>query len=91
MTTPSLTLKLNLEVDIQVSTKKLRLHLREYLEQASRGRSIIISMRGKAVARLSRIESSPLPESDDLFGIWADQPEIDVDQHLREMRRGRTF
>jgi len=76
---------------MQVNAKELRLHLSEYLERAARGQNMEISMRGKPVARLTRIESRSSPEQDVLFGIWSDQNEIDVEQHVRDMRQGRQF
>ncbi|RLL49695.1 type II toxin-antitoxin system prevent-host-death family antitoxin [Mariprofundus sp. EBB-1] len=76
---------------MQVNAKELRLHLREYLERAAGGQVLDISMRGTPVARLSRIESRSNPEHDDLFAIWSDQCEMDVKQHVRDMRQGRQF
>jgi len=76
---------------MQVNAKELRQHLSEYLERASRGQSLDISMRGKPVARLTRIEASPKPDSDDLFAIWSDVDVIDVSAHVRKMRQGRQF
>ena len=76
---------------MQVNAKELRQHLSEYLDRASRGQSLDISMRGKPVARLTRIESDPKPESDDLFGIWSDMDAMDASAHVREMRQGRQF
>jgi len=76
---------------MQVNAKELRQHLSEYLDRASRGQSLDISMRGKPVARLSRIESRSKPEQDDLFGIWSDVDVMDVSAHVREMRQGRQF
>ncbi|MDX8397579.1 MAG: type II toxin-antitoxin system prevent-host-death family antitoxin [Mariprofundaceae bacterium] len=76
---------------MQVNAKEFRQHLSEYLDRASRGQSLDISMRGRPVARLTRIELAPKPESDDLFGIWSDIDDIDVNVHVREMRQGRQF
>ncbi|MBL4774814.1 MAG: type II toxin-antitoxin system prevent-host-death family antitoxin [Mariprofundus sp.] len=76
---------------MQVNAKELRQHLSEYLDRASRGQTLDISMRGKPVARLSRIESPTKPEQDDLFGIWSDLDISDVNAHVREMRQGRQF
>ena len=76
---------------MQVNAKELRLHLSEYLDRASRGQTLDISMRGKPVARLSKIESYSKPNQDDLFGIWSDLDEVDVSAQVRQMRQGREF
>ncbi|MDQ6967792.1 MAG: type II toxin-antitoxin system prevent-host-death family antitoxin [Mariprofundaceae bacterium] len=76
---------------MQVNAKEFRQHLSEYLDRASRGQSLDISMRGKPMARLTRIELEPKPESDDLFGIWLDADEMDASVHVHEMRQGRQF
>jgi len=76
---------------MQVNAKELRQHLSEYLERASRGQSLDISMRGKPVARLTRIESLAAPDQDDLFGIWSDFDKGDASARVREMRQGRQF
>lgn len=76
---------------MQVNAKELRQHLSEYLERASRGQSMDISMRGKPVARLTQIESRSTPEFDDLFGIWSDVDVMDVKAHVRALRQGRRF
>ncbi len=76
---------------MQVNAKELRQHLSEYLDRASRGQTLDISMRGKPVARLTRIESHAKPEQDDLFGIWSDIDGMDVSAHVRDMRQGRRF
>jgi len=75
---------------MQINAKELRQHLSDYLNAASQGQAVDISMRGKPVARLSRIESASKPEQDDLFGIWADC-EQDASDYVRDMRQGRQF
>ena len=76
---------------MQVNAKELRQHLSEYLDRASRGQTLDISMRGKPVARLTQIETRLKPEQDDLFGIWSDVETMDVNAHVRDMRQGRQF
>jgi len=76
---------------MQVNAKELRQHLSEYLDRASRGQTLDISMRGKPIARLSRIESPSKPEQDDLFGIWSNVDDLDVNAQVREIRQGRQF
>jgi len=76
---------------MQVNAKEFRQHLSEYLERASRGQSLDISMRGKAVARLTRIEPTENPKEDALFGIWADEGEENPSEWVRDIRQGRQF
>ncbi|MBL4774511.1 MAG: type II toxin-antitoxin system prevent-host-death family antitoxin [Mariprofundus sp.] len=76
---------------MQVNAKELRQHLSEYLDRASRGQTLDISMRGKPVARLTQIEARSKPEQDDLFGIWSDVADMDVSAHVRHLRQGRQF
>jgi prevent-host-death family protein len=75
---------------MQINAKELRQHLSDYLNAASQGQAVDISMRGKPVARLSRIEPTSKPEQDDFFGIWADC-EQDASDYVRDMRQGRQF
>ena len=75
---------------MQVNAKELRQHLSDYLNTASQGQVVDISMRGKPVARLIRIEPVNKPEQDDFFGIWADC-EQDASDFVRDMRQGRQF
>ena len=76
---------------MQVNAKEFRQHLSEYLDRASRGQTLDISMRGKPVARLTRIEPHAKPEQDKLFGIWSDMDDMDVNAHVRDLRQGRRF
>jgi len=75
---------------MQINAKELRQHLSDYLNAASQGQAVDISMRGKPVARLSKVEPVRKPEHDDFFGIWADI-EQDTSEYVRDMRQGRQF
>jgi prevent-host-death family protein len=75
---------------MQVNAKELRQHLGEYLDRASRGQTLEISMRGKPVARLTQIEVFQKPAQDALFGIWSDD-HLDVNAYMHELRQGRRF
>lgn len=78
---------------MQINAKELRQHLSEYLERASRGYTLDISMRGKPIARLTTINNTfaSQDEADPLFGIWSDRQAMDVDGYIRELRQGRKF
>ncbi len=76
---------------MNINTKELRQHLSEYLDRASRGHSIEISMRGKPVAVLTSLMPKATMEEDALFGLWADRGEMDVEAEVHAMRQGRSF
>jgi len=76
---------------MNINAKELRQHLSEYLDRASRGHSVEISMRGKPVAVLSALEPKATAEDDALFGLWTDRSEMDVEAEVRAMRQGRNF
>jgi len=80
---------------MQINAKELRQHLSKYLERASRGYTLDISMRGKPVARLTAIDkptvASEENNADALFGVWADRQDLNVDGYIRELRQGRQF
>lgn len=76
---------------MQINAKELRQHLSEYLERASRGQSMDISMRGTPIARLTKIESQKDTKQDDLFGIWSDDQGEDASAQVRNMRKVRRF
>ncbi len=79
---------------MKINAKELRQHLGDYLEQAARGNTVDISMRGRPVARLTAIDKADtgrINGDDTLFGIWADRQDMDVDKYVRELRRGRQF
>ncbi len=76
---------------MQVNAKELRLHLTDYLKRVARGHSLKVSMRGKPIAQLSPIQGKAEVKTDDLFGIWADRTDLDVEAHVQEMRQGRRF
>jgi len=76
---------------MQVSAKELRLHLTDYLKRVARGHSLKVSMRGKPIAQLSPIQDKVEVETDDLFGIWSDRVNLDINAHIQEIRQGRKF
>ncbi len=74
---------------MQTTAKDLRFHTKELLETVTRGEEVIITYRGKATAKLVPIDSEEIYE-DELFGIWSNDAEsVNVNQYLRELRKGR--
>ena len=76
---------------MEVSAKELRLRLSDYLKRVARGHSVDVSMRGKRIARLIPVKKKRKAQADELFGIWSDRKDFDVNASVREMRKGRSF
>ncbi|MEA2079352.1 MAG: type II toxin-antitoxin system prevent-host-death family antitoxin [Pseudomonadota bacterium] len=76
---------------MEVSAKELRLRLSDYLKRAARGYAVDVSMRGKRIARLVPVKKDRKSKEDQLFGIWSDRKDFDVNSSVREMRKGRYF
>lgn len=90
---------------MEVSAKELRGSPGKYIEQAARGTDVVITIRGKRVARLvpyaesraadaadKTAEFAEYGPTDEIFGLWADHTETtDVAEYLRTLRKGRQF
>lgn len=82
---------------MDVSAKELRARPGRIIEQAAGGVDIVVTLRGKRVARIVPFDAAPTDAvaesapafSDELFGLWKDRDDIDVETHVRELRRGR--
>jgi prevent-host-death family protein len=76
---------------MKATSKDLRFHSKELLETVNRGEEVIITFRGKPRAKLiPYTEEKEKVINSELFGIWKDNDNIhDVDQYVRELRRGR--
>ena len=74
------------------TAKELRFHTKELLESVSRGEEVIITYRGKPLAKLVPIKKSKkdLQETEELFGIWKDKDIDDVNSYVRNLRKGRA-
>jgi prevent-host-death family protein len=83
---------------MKITAKELRGKPGQIIEQAARGTEVIITIRGKKMARLvpyktkTSKDKSLLENEDELFGIWKDRPDVKtVDDFVRASRKGRTF
>ncbi len=79
---------------MEITAKELRGKPGQIIEQASRGTEVIITIRGKKMARLVPYKSDKIKiEADDeLFGLWKNRNDIDsVDDYVRSIRKGRAF
>ncbi len=74
---------------MQATAKELRFNVKELLDTVTRGEEVIITYRGKPRAKLIPFEDESGGE-DELFGIWADDPQSkDVNAYIRSIRKGR--
>ncbi len=74
-----------------VSAKDLRFKISMLFDVLTKGEDITITYRGKPKAKLISFEEPGSDEkSDALFGIWKER-EGDVDDLVRNMRKGRNF
>ena len=72
-----------------VTAKDLRFNIATLFNALGKKEDIIITYRGKAKAKLIGINEKSIKE-DIAFGIWSDR-EDNVDQIVRELRKGRRF
>jgi prevent-host-death family protein len=81
---------------MEISAKELRSKSGKIIAQAVRGTEIVITIRGKKVARLIPYQSNELKDStkeieDEIFGMWVDKNEVEkVNEYVRSIRKGRS-
>ena len=82
---------------MEISAKELRGKPTQIIEQAARGTDVVITIRGKRLARLvpylSKTKDKQDSEDEDLlFGMWQGREDDEsVDQYVRNLRKGRSF
>jgi prevent-host-death family protein len=81
---------------MEITTKQLRSESGRIISQVSKGQEITITYRGKPRAKIIPITAKRVPVSqepeNELFGIWKDREDlVDVDQFVRNIRKGRKF
>jgi len=80
---------------MDVSAKELRLSPGKIIEKVSRGMDVFITYRGKRMAKIVPVNHDDETFSevqDDIFGLWKNRDDQEtVDEHVRKMRRGRSF
>lgn len=85
---------------MEVSAKELRGSPGKYIEQAARGNDVVITMRGKRVARLvpyvesaeTTAEAAVYSHKDEVFGLWTDRTDVAdvvVDRKIEALVAGR--
>ncbi|MBS0616802.1 MAG: type II toxin-antitoxin system prevent-host-death family antitoxin [Spirochaetes bacterium] len=81
---------------MQVSTKELRKEPGKVLQQVVRGVPVVVSYRGKKMAKLVRIVPAEKPDAvdgkDEIFGLWKNYKNKEsVEAMVRRLRQGRSF
>jgi prevent-host-death family protein len=79
---------------MEVSTKELRIQPGRIIDQVVNGEEVIVTFRGKALARIVPIaqKENENTRDEDIFGMWKDRTNLtSVDQEVRSMRVGRKF
>ncbi len=74
------------------TAKDLRFHTKKLLELVKRGEEVVITFRGKPLAKLIPFKSpkNKRKEENELFGIWKDREDLnDVNEYVRSLRKGR--
>ncbi|MBU2591745.1 MAG: type II toxin-antitoxin system prevent-host-death family antitoxin [Nitrospinae bacterium] len=77
---------------MKATAKDLRFHSKELIESVSRGEEVVITFRGKPCAKLIPYkELKNKREDNELFGMWADNDNVDdVSGYVRDLRKGRV-
>lgn len=75
---------------MKATAKDLRFNSKELLETVKRGEEVIITYRGKPCAKIIPYEDSVPAEKSNLFGIWQDKEIGNVDDYVRNIRKGRS-
>lgn len=80
---------------MEVTTKELRIQPGKIIGRVVDGQEVTVTFRGKALAKIVPIKKAAKKMSKDepaLFGLWKDRADIEnVDEYVREMRKGRQF
>jgi prevent-host-death family protein len=80
---------------VEISAKELRIHPGKIIEQVKHGFDIILTFRGKRLAKIVPFDQEQiLPEqnTDEIFGLWENHElNVTVDAQVRRIRKGRKF
>lgn len=79
---------------MEITAKELRGKPGQIIEQAARGTEVIVTIRGKRMARLIPYKAKNKNQDidDDLFGMWKDREDLeDINGYVRSLRKGRAF
>lgn len=77
---------------MRISIRQLRQSTKEVMNTVMRGEKVIITVHGHPSAELTPVRKTikKSTESDQLFGLWADHPELEsVEDYIRNIRKPR--
>jgi antitoxin (DNA-binding transcriptional repressor) of toxin-antitoxin stability system len=72
------------------TAKDLRFKINMLFDVLSKGEDVTITYRGKPKAKLTPFHTEQNAKDDSMFGMWKDK-DSDVDQYVRDLRKGREF
>jgi prevent-host-death family protein len=73
------------------SAKDLRFKISMLFDILDNKEDIVITYRGKPKAKLIPYNDNFSQKKEDkLFGLWSDR-DFDIDEHIRNLRKGRVF
>jgi prevent-host-death family protein len=80
---------------MKVSTKELRIQPGRIIDMVAHGEEVTVTYRGKALAKivpLTNTAASQEKEEPSIFGLWKEHEQREtVEDHVRELRKGRHF
>jgi prevent-host-death family protein len=85
------------EAIMVITAKELRGKPGQIIEQAARGTEVVITVRGKKMARLvpykaENVKNNENEMEDEIFGLWKNKEDQgSVEDLLRSMRKRRAF
>ena len=82
-----------------VTTKELRIQPGKIIDHVACGQEVIVTFRGKEMAKIVPLEKEHETDNletdkkeESIFGMWKDREEFEnVDESVRNLRKGRTF
>ena len=78
---------------MEITAKELRTQPGKIVERAAKGIEIIISVRGRRIAKIVPLNEKSENDQeiqDEIFGLWKDK-ELDSAEYVRNIRAGRAF
>ncbi|HIP30639.1 MAG TPA: type II toxin-antitoxin system prevent-host-death family antitoxin [Sulfurospirillum arcachonense] len=73
-----------------VTAKDLRFNISMLFKVLSKGEDVTITYRGKPKAKLISYDEGNEEKDSGIFGMWDDKT-LEVDEFVRDLRRGRSF
>ncbi|MEJ5362088.1 MAG: type II toxin-antitoxin system prevent-host-death family antitoxin [Spirochaetota bacterium] len=78
---------------MKITSKELRMRPGKIIAHAASGFEVIVTHRGKPVAKIVPLKTKIKEEKDiSIFGMWKNRNDInDVNEYVRTLRKGRNF